>query len=168
MALINSQQPASGQMLREEGLPYNMADAAEMSMGGKGCVLITTTAKTDSAAGQAFVALHCITDCVFSAYVVRAYAPVLPTNGLNGITFPAGTVLYGQFTSITLASGICLLITGSIMLGHKLTLKHTNNVALSPAASVLWLLNADATQGVGKTYVWKDGSVWTDANVWKD
>jgi len=112
MAMINSQQPASGQMLREEGLPYNMADAAEMSMGGKGCAVITTTAKTDAAAGQAFVALHCITDCVFTAYTVRAYAPILPTNVLNGITFPAGTVLYGQFTSITLASGNMIAYNG--------------------------------------------------------
>ena len=112
MAMINQQAAASGQFLREEGLSYNMADAAEMSMGGKGCAVITTTGKTDAAAGQAFVALHCISACVFTAYSVRAYAPVTPTNALNGITFPAGTVLYGQFTSITLASGTMIAYNG--------------------------------------------------------
>jgi len=54
------------------------------------------------------------------------------------------------------------------MLGHKLSLKHKNNTPLSPAASVVWLLNADAVPGVGKTYVWKDDAIWDDANVWKD
>lgn len=112
MAMINQQAAASGQFLREEGLSYNMADAAEMSMGGKGCVVIADTDATVPAAGQAFVALHCISAVVFTAYAVRAYAPVLPANGLNGITFPAGTVLYGQFTSITLASGTLIAYNG--------------------------------------------------------
>jgi hypothetical protein len=112
MAQINQMQAASGQFLREEGLSYNMADAAEMSMGGKGCVVIADTAATTPAAGQSFVALHCISAVVFTAYTARQYAPVLPTNGLVGITFPAGTVLYGQFASITLASGTMIAYNG--------------------------------------------------------
>lgn len=104
--------PSTGRALREEGLPYNLADFAEMSMGGKGCKVIKDTSKTDAEAGQAFVALHCVTAVVISAYAVRAYAPVTPTNALNGVTFPAGTILYGQFTSITLTSGTLICYNG--------------------------------------------------------
>jgi len=112
MAQINGMQPACGQFLREEGLSYNLADATEMSMGGKGCKVIVDGTKTDANAGQSFCALHCITACVLSAYTVRQYAPVTPTNVLNGITFPAGAVIYGQFTSITLASGTMIAYNG--------------------------------------------------------
>jgi hypothetical protein len=109
---INSQAAASGQMLREEGLPYNIADNLEMSMGGKGLVGIVDTATTTPAAGMAFVALLCLTDTVIEAYATRQYAPITPTNVLVGVTLPAGTVLYGQFTSIKLISGSMLAYNG--------------------------------------------------------
>jgi hypothetical protein len=112
MPQINGMQPASGQVLREEGLSYNIADATEMSMGGKGCKVIVDGTKTDANAGQSFVAIHCLTDTVLAAYTVRQYAPVTPTNVLVGVILPAGMVLYGQFTSLTLTSGTVIAYNG--------------------------------------------------------
>ncbi len=109
---INTLRPMSGRTLREEGVSYNLADAAEMSMGGKGCVVIADTNKTDSPSGQSFVALQCITDTVIAAYVARPVAPITPTNALVGITIPAGNILYGQLTSITLTSGTVIAYLG--------------------------------------------------------
>lgn len=109
---INDTNGQNGRNLKEDNTFYNLADAFEMSMGGRGCVVIKDTNKTDSKAGYAFIALHCITETTIAAYTTRGYAPVTPENALNAIAFPAGTVLYGQFTSITLTSGTAIAYYG--------------------------------------------------------
>lgn len=112
MAQINSQAPASGQTLRESGNPYNLADYAEMTMGGKGAQVALDTATYTATAGQSFVALQCITDVVIAAYTTRTYAPVTPTNALVGLTLPAGMIIYGQFLTVKLTSGSFIAYEG--------------------------------------------------------
>lgn len=57
-----------------------------------------TTART----GGDWGALHCLTDTV-----IASYTDALETGGdsLAGVTLPAGTILYGQFSAFTLTSG---------------------------------------------------------------
>jgi hypothetical protein len=102
---INEMTSHNGRHIKEDGTNYNFADFNEMTMGGRGCAVIVDTAKTDAKADYSFVAIHCLTSTIMSAYTTRAYAPITPLNSLVGVTLPAGTVLYGQFTSITLTSG---------------------------------------------------------------
>jgi hypothetical protein len=45
---INDTNGQNGRNLKEDNTFYNLADAFEMSMGGRGCVVIKDTNKTDS------------------------------------------------------------------------------------------------------------------------
>lgn len=103
MAQINSQQPASGQMLRESGAVVNVADLNSAALGGFGFEVIDDTAAHAAPAGQCFVALHCLTDTVFAAFTATADAPI--TGTFVGATHDKGFWLFGKFTSITLTSG---------------------------------------------------------------
>lgn len=112
MPQINGMQPASGQKLRNAGTVFNEADYFDATMGGMGCKVIVTTDKTDADAGTSFKALQCLTDTVLAAYTTRTYAPITPLNALVGVTIAAGTILFGQFTSITLTSGTLIAYIG--------------------------------------------------------
>lgn len=104
--------PINGRSLKEDGTTYNIANFDEMTMGGAGLVVISDTALNTAKSGYSFVAIHCITDTVLSAYTTRSVAPITPTNALNGIVFPAGAVLYGQFATIQLSSGTAIAYYG--------------------------------------------------------
>jgi len=112
MATLDVTSSHNGRHIKEDGTFYNVADFHEMTMGGRGFVVITDTSKTDSAAGYSFVALQCLTDVVIDEYTTRAYAPITPADVLEGVTIPSGTMLYGQFTSITLTSGTLICYNG--------------------------------------------------------
>lgn len=74
-------------------------DAALVSLGQRGCVCIFDEA---NAIGN-FAAVQCITDCVFltleTVEGTGANSPFYPLVD-QGITIPAGTILYGPFTLV--------------------------------------------------------------------
>lgn len=65
--------------------------------GYSGGVLINTTTPAKSGT---FFAIQVITNAVFTTLTGN-----LSGDGYGGQTFPAGTVIYGSFTSVQLASG---------------------------------------------------------------
>lgn len=67
--------------------------------GAPGAVFVNNTTKTDAPFGKSFHAIQCITDTVFSAIANNI------TGTQTGVTFPAGTIIYGICTSFTLTSG---------------------------------------------------------------
>ena len=72
------------------------------TFGENGGVYVNNTTKTDAPFGKAFHAINCVTDVVFSALVDNISGP------MTGVTFPAGTTLYGICTTFTLTSGSVL------------------------------------------------------------
>jgi hypothetical protein len=72
-------------------------DAALVSLGQRGFIY---TADTTLVEGN-FAAIQIITDTVFSALTALNST----VGGLVGVTLPAGTIIYGPFTSYDLASG---------------------------------------------------------------
>lgn len=86
------------------------------NVGQRGLSLFAdTSAHTPVAAGNlaatdmAFVALYVVATATFSALVANAKAPA---SGLTGVAFAAGTWLYGNFSSLTLASGSVIAYQG--------------------------------------------------------
>ena len=69
------------------------------TFGENGGVFVNNTATNAAPFGKSFHAINCITDTVFSAIVDNISGP------MTGVTFPAGTILYGICTSFTLQSG---------------------------------------------------------------
>lgn len=67
------------------------------SIGNSGGKYISTTAATTPETGYIFCAIQVITDCVATI--------VGNPSGLTSVTLLAGTIIYGRFTSVTLASG---------------------------------------------------------------
>jgi hypothetical protein len=79
-------------------------DAALVSLGQRGCVCIY---EANSATGN-FAAVQCLTDVVFVALDTiegsvadSAFYPLVD----NGVTFPAGTIIYGRFTFVEISAG---------------------------------------------------------------
>lgn len=79
-------------------------DAALVALGQRGCVCIFDVG---NATGN-FAAIQCITDNVFTVL------DTVEGSGVNspfqvfineGTTFPAGTIIYGPFTSVTNSAG---------------------------------------------------------------
>ncbi len=70
--------------------------------GEQGCRFISNTAaQTPTPALKWWTAIQVVTDCVFTALVnnTNEGAP------MNSIALQGGSIIYGQFTAITLASG---------------------------------------------------------------
>jgi hypothetical protein len=65
---------------------------------------------TQAHAGN-FVKLQIITTTVIAAYTALANAPVTG-NTLTGVSIPAGTIIGGRFSSITLTSGSLIAYKG--------------------------------------------------------
>ena len=82
-------------------------------LGGYGFDYITDTAAHTPAAGRAYKCLHFLTATVISAIVADSSAPMGGTT-IVGVTFAAGAVIYGKFTSITLTSGTLLAYNGAL------------------------------------------------------
>lgn len=121
MDQINSMAVGSGREYGEGDVVINTADALKeieentntqeailkSQMGGYGCHFISDTAAHTPTAGRVFVALIPLVDTVISAYL-----PTLDGNTLTGVTIPAGTPVYGRFTTLTLTSGKVLAYQG--------------------------------------------------------
>jgi hypothetical protein len=80
-------------------------DASLVSLGQRGCVCVYDA---NGAPTGNFAAVQCITDCVFDALDTvngsSANSPFFPFCD-NGLTIPAGTILYAPFTLISATSG---------------------------------------------------------------
>lgn len=82
-----------------------LVSMARVEIGQYGSNRITTTATTTPDSGKVFVAIQITEDAVFTT---------LTGNMANttGLALSAGTVIYGRFTSITLASGKVIAYMG--------------------------------------------------------
>lgn len=69
---------------------------ANMSVGNYSGKYVSNTASTTPATGYIFNAIQVITDCELTA--------AGNITGLTSVSLTAGTVIYGRYTSITLAS----------------------------------------------------------------
>lgn len=110
MGKIEESEPANGRALGEGDVPINVADRIESSLGGHGMDVVADTETWEPAEGFCYCALHCIAETVIDSYDVDSSAPI--TGTLAGVTFSAGTVLYGKFVELTLTSGAVLAYLG--------------------------------------------------------
>lgn len=74
------------------------------SMGNRGGVYVFDTNPKTPISGSIFNAIQVITDCVITCDGNIA--------GITSVTLVAGTVIYGRYTSITLASGSVIAYYG--------------------------------------------------------
>lgn len=105
--MIESCTPRTGRALGESDEVINVANIAKGSAGGYGANFLSDTVAHTPATGYVFIAVQVIADAV-----IAAYAPAYGGNTFTGVTLPAGTVIYGRFTSLTLASGKVLAYQG--------------------------------------------------------
>ena len=109
--MINKMSPGSGRMLKENGEYVNIADLAGESLGRKGFEFISDTAEHVAPEGMVYIALQVVDDAVLDSYETDEGAEI------TGSTFteellPAGFVLYGRYTSVTLESGKVIAYKG--------------------------------------------------------
>ncbi len=71
----------------------------EKQIGANGSILVNDT----SANAGNFFAVQVIADTVFTTLTGNI------TGDFSGVTIPAGTIIYGSFTVVTLASGTAIL-----------------------------------------------------------
>ncbi len=69
----------------------------QSSLGQNGGKYIATTDATTPTAGHFFTAIQVISDCVITC--------IGNITGITAVSLSAGTIIYGNYTSITLASG---------------------------------------------------------------
>jgi hypothetical protein len=79
-------------------------DILETSIGSYGGKYIANTNATTPDAGRRFVAIQVITDCVITL--------VGNITGITTVALTAGTIIYGRYTSVTLASGRVIAYQG--------------------------------------------------------
>ena len=107
---ISNFSPSGGRLLREDSGRANMADLADEAAGGKGFAVVADTAAHVPASGRYFRALYFLSTTVIASLGAAADAPI--TGAVTGISFAAGTWLYGKFTSVQLTSGSLLAYNG--------------------------------------------------------
>ena len=111
ISVIEKMITKSGRMLKENGGYVNIADLTEESLGMKGFEFISDTDKHDAPEGMVYIALQVLDDAEIDSYETDEGAEI------TGSTFteellPAGFVLYGRYTSVTLASGKVIAYKG--------------------------------------------------------
>lgn len=81
---------------------FSVQEGTNLMLGQNGAVFESgTTALTN----QKLYCIHCITDTVFSTLTND---PAWTGDTFTGVTIPAGTMLFGRFTAVTLTSGSIL------------------------------------------------------------
>ena len=85
----------------------DIRDIMENSMGYSGFEYINDTAVHTAPSNRFYCAIQVISDAVFSAIV-----PAPTGNTFTGEVIPTGTILYGNFQSITLTSGKVIAYKG--------------------------------------------------------
>lgn len=78
---------------------FSIQEANNLMLGQNGAVFESGTTALTS---QKIHCIHCITDTVFSTLT---NSPAWTGDTFTGVTIPAGTMLFGRFTAITLTSG---------------------------------------------------------------
>jgi hypothetical protein len=109
--MIESMSPRSGRMLREDDSVVNIADLTEESLGRKGFEFISDTAEHVAPEGMVYIALQVLDDAVIASYETDEGAEITG-NTFAGELLPAGFILYGRYTSVTLASGKVIAYKG--------------------------------------------------------
>jgi len=109
--MIKYMSPSSGRMLREDDSVVNIADLAEESLGRKGFEFISDTAEHVAPQGMVYIALQVVDDAVIASYETDEGAEITG-NTFTGELLPAGFILYGRYTSVTLASGKVIAYKG--------------------------------------------------------
>ena len=109
--MIESMSPRSGRVLREDDSVVNIVDLAEESFGGKGFEFITDTAKHDAQNGMVYIALQVLDDAKIVSCETDEGAEITG-NKFTGELLPAGFILYGRYTSVTLERGKVIAYKG--------------------------------------------------------
>ena len=109
--MIDKMITKSGRMLKENGEYINIADLAGESLGGKGFEFISDTTERVAPKGMVYIALQVVDDAVLDSYEADEGAKITGDN-FTGELLPSGFVLYGRYTSVTLASGKVIAYKG--------------------------------------------------------
>jgi len=94
-------------------LKYGALDQTHIAnaLGGQmGATLFTDTTARTPGTGNFWIALIVLTDAVFTLLTNDVG---LDGNAITGVTFPKGSLIYGRFTAITLASGSLWALRGN-------------------------------------------------------
>ena len=111
MNMIKSMSPRSGRVLREDDSVVNIADLAEEILGRKGFEFISDNAEHTAPEGMVYIALQVVDDAVIASYKTDEGAEITG-NTFTGQLLPAGFILYGRYTSVTLTSGKVIAYKG--------------------------------------------------------
>ena len=111
ISVIEKMITKSGRMLKENGGYVNIADLAGETLGGKGFEFISDTDKHDAPEGMVYIALQVLDDAEIDSYETDEGAEITGNN-FTGEILPAGFILYGRYTSVTLASGKVIAYKG--------------------------------------------------------
>ena len=108
---IDTMTAMTGRMRKEDNTIINIADLAEESLGRKGFEFIADTVEHAAPEGMVYIALQVLGDAVIASCKTDDGAEI------TGNTFaeellPGGFVLYGRYTSVTLASGKVIAYKG--------------------------------------------------------
>ena len=109
--MINKMSPGSGRTLKENGGYVNIADLTEETLGGKGFEFIADTVEHVAPNGMVYIALQVLDDAEIDSYETDEGAEITGNN-FTGEILPVGFVLYGRYTSVTLASGKVIAYKG--------------------------------------------------------
>jgi hypothetical protein len=108
--MINKMSPGSGRTLKENGEYVNIADLTEESLGRKGFEFISDTAEHVAPEGMVYIALQVVDDAVIGSY--ETDGAEITGNTFTGELLPAGFILYGRYTSVTLTNGKVIAYKG--------------------------------------------------------
>ena len=109
--MIEKMSPGSGRTLKENGEYVNIADLTEESLGRKGFEFISDTAEHVAPEGMVYIALQVVDDAAIASYETDDGAEITGNNFIGEI-LPVGFVLYGRYTSVTLANGKVIAYKG--------------------------------------------------------
>ncbi len=109
--MIESMSPRSGRVLREDDSVVNIADLAKESLGGKGFEFITDKVEHVAPERMVYIALQVLDDAVIASCETDKGAKITG-NTFTRESLPAGFILYGRYTSVTLASGKIIAYKG--------------------------------------------------------
>jgi hypothetical protein len=100
-------------VLREDDSYINVADLAEESFGGKGFEFISDNAEHTAPEGMVYIALQVVEDAMIDSCETDEGAEIKDEgDNFTEALLPVGFVLYGRYTSVTLARGKVIAYKG--------------------------------------------------------
>ena len=106
ISVIEKMITKSGRMLKENNEWVNAANLLASSLGQDGSFLISDTTENTLPQHKKFIAIQVLEDASFGTLNGNL------TGNVTGVKFPAGTILYGRFTTIKLAYGSVIAYLG--------------------------------------------------------